>query len=42
MDAILLEKVEELTLYLIEVNKKVTQLETENEVLKATLAQTKK
>lgn len=42
MDAILLEKVEELTLYLIQVNKKVEQLETENETLKAALTQTKK
>jgi len=41
MDAILLEKVEELTLYLIEVNKKVERLETENEDLKSELEQIK-
>jgi len=42
MDAILLEKVEELTLYLIEMNKKVEKLESENECLKAELEQIKK
>jgi len=42
MDAILLEKVEELTLYLIEVNKKVETLEQENQALKEELEQIKK
>jgi len=41
MDAILLEKVEELTLYLIEMNKKVEKLEAENEHLKSGLGQIK-
>lgn len=37
MQSVLLEKVEQLTLYMIELNKKVNQLEKENESLKAAL-----
>jgi hypothetical protein len=38
MDAKLLEKIEELTLYLIQLNKKVEALSKETEALKARLA----
>ena len=34
MDATLMQKIEELTLYLVELNKKVEKLEKENEILK--------
>jgi len=34
MDEILLRKIEEMTLYLIEQNKRITALETENKILK--------
>ena len=39
MNAILLKKIEELTLYIIELNKKVNQLERENEILKKEISQ---
>lgn len=41
MDAKLLQKVEELTLYMIELNKEVKNLKEENEKLKALLKKTK-
>ncbi len=42
MDAKLLEKIEELTLYVIEINKKVEKLEAENETLKTAITNPKK
>jgi hypothetical protein len=41
-DAKLLEKIEELTLYLIELNKKITKMERENDVINSTLSNLKK
>lgn len=42
MDAILLEKVEELTLHLIDMNKHIERLSTENETLKTEINELKK
>lgn len=42
MDSKLLQKIEELTLYMIEMNKKIQKLEEENKVLKEKVTQLKK